>query len=250
MNLIRYTGLYAKYNLLETLRVPMSWVGNLFFPTVALLFFVLPQRAIADNPETATAAVISIATFAVMTSSLFGLGIGVAQSKERPWDAYLRTLPAPALARILAEVFSTGLVGLVAALPLIVIGGIFTAATVTPLQLVAGYLALAVSALPFMFIGISVGYAFASKAAIAVVQILMFGLAFGGGLFLPPTLFPQWLDVASQLLPSRQVREFVRWAAQGTPINPWLVVGLVLWTVATLVIALLLARRDEAHRYA
>ncbi len=249
MNTLRFAVLYAKYSLIETYRIPMSWIGNLFFPALALCFFVLPQRSIADNPQSATAAVISMATFAIMTSSLFGFGIGISQSRELPWDAYRRTLPAPALARILSEVFSTGLVGLVAVVPLVVIGKLFTAATVPLPSLLFGYLVLALCALPFMFVGICVGYAFPSKAAIAVVQILMFALAFGGGLFLPPQLFPGWLDVLSQMLPSRQAREIVIWAAQGTPVSGWLVAGLVAWTLALLGLALVLGRRDQTRRF-
>lgn len=249
MSLIRFTALYAKYSLIETYRIPMAWIGNLVFPALALCFFVLPQRSVADNPTYATAAVISMATFAIMTSSLFGFGMGVAQNRERPWDAYQRTLPAPALARILSEVFSTGLVGIVAVIPLVVIGKLFTAATVPVPNLLLAYLVLVLCALPFMFMGICVGYAFSARAAIAVVQILMFAMAFGGGLFLPPQLFPDWLDTLSQALPSRQAREIVIWAAQGVDVNGWLVVGLIAWTAALLWLALLLFRRDQTRRF-
>lgn len=249
MRTIRFTLLYAKYSLIETVRVPMAWIGNLVFPALALCFFVLPQSAVAGDRAAATAAVISMATFAVMVSSLFGLGMGVAQAREQAWDAYKRTFPAPAVARVFAEVFSTGLVGLIAVIPLIALGGLFTAARVSPANLLLGYVALAVGALPFMLIGICVGYAFPAKAAIAVVQILMFALAFGGGLFFPPSLFPGWLDAVSRLLPSRQVRELVLWAAQGQSIDPLLLLGILLWSAAALAVALLLARRDQAKRY-
>ncbi|MEZ3159541.1 ABC transporter permease [Microbacterium sp. BWT-B31] len=245
----RLTLLHAKYGLIETFRVPIAVIGTLVFPALALLFFVVPQRAVADNPLFATQAVISLSVFAVMSNSLFSFGLTIAENREKPWDPYLRTLPAPGLARVLAQVLSTGTLGLVAILPVIVVGGVFTAAEAPPARILAGVVALAVSALPFMFIGISIGYAMPFKAAIAVIQVVMFGLAFIGGLFLPPILFADWLDAISKFTPSRQAREFVIWAVEGGTLEWWVWVGLVVWTTATLALALVLFRRDEGRRY-
>ncbi len=155
-------------------------IGTLVFPALALLFFVVPQRAVADSPLYATQAVISLSVFAVMANALFSFGLTIAESREKPWDPYLRTLPAPGIARVLAHVLSTGLLGLAAIIPVIVIGGLFTAAEASPPRILLGVIALGVSALPFMLIGIAIGYALPFKAAIAVIQIVMFSLAFLG----------------------------------------------------------------------
>lgn len=249
-SVLRSTLLYARYSLLQTVRVPMSWVGNLVFPTLVLCVFVLPQPDVVADPAASRDAVLSLATFAVMTSSLFGLGLGVAQNREHPWTRYTRTLPAPASARILSETISTGCVSVVAVLPVLLVGLVCTAADFTPGELLGGYLALAVSALPFMMLGIAVGNAFPAKAAIAVVQILMFGLAFGGGLFLAPSGFPHWAADVSLALPTRQAREFVLWAGAGAAFPGWLVLGLVGWTVVFFALALWLVRRDQSRGYA
>jgi ABC-2 type transport system permease protein len=248
-SILRLTRLHAKYSLIETFRIPIAVIGSLVFPALALLFFVVPQRAVADDPLFATQAVISLSVFAILANSLFSFGLTIAENREKPWDPYLRTLPAPGIARVLAQVSSTGLMGFVSILPVIIVGGVATAATASPLHILAGLVALAVSALPFMFIGICIGYAMPAKAAIAVVQVVMFGLAFGGGLFLPPQLFAPWLDVFSRFLPSRQAREFVVWAVQGGELPWWSWVGIVVWTVVMLALALVLFRRDEGRRY-
>ncbi|MFK4836199.1 ABC transporter permease [Microbacterium sp. ZW T2_14] len=245
----RLTLLHARFGLIETFRVPIAVIGTLVFPALALLFFVVPQRAVADDPEFATQAVISLSVFAVMSNALFSFGLTISENREKPWDPYLRTLPAPGVARVFAQILSTGLLGLVAIIPLIVVGGIFTAAEAPVLRVLAGLVALAVSALPFMLIGTTIGYALPFKAAIAVIQIVMFGLAFVGGLFLPPILFADWLDTISKFTPSRQARELVIWAVQGGPLEWWVWVGVVAWTTLSLAAALLLFRRDEGRRY-
>ena len=59
--------LHAKVEFLQTVRIPIAVIGNLLFPGMALLFFVVPQRALAQDPVLATAAVAQLAAFAVMS---------------------------------------------------------------------------------------------------------------------------------------------------------------------------------------
>ncbi len=243
------TFVHAKYNLLETARIPIAIISALVFPALALSMFVVPQRVVAEDPVLATQAVISMSVFAILANSLFSFGMTISENRETPWDPYLRTLPAPGISRVLAHVFSTGVLGMAAILPVIAIGGLLTAAEAEWWRVLFGFGALALSALPFMFIGICIGYTLPSKAAIAVVQVVMFGLAFGGGLFLPPMLFADWLNSISMFLPSRHAREFVIWAVQGGDLEPWVWLGVVAWTAATFVLALVLFRRDEGRRY-
>ena len=240
---------HAKYTLLETARVPIAIIGGLVFPALSLLFFVIPQQAVTSNPAFALQAVISLCIFAVLANSLFSFGLTIAENREKPWDPYLRTLPAPGLARVLAHILSTGTLGLVSVLPVVILGALLTEADASLPRILAGLLALAVSSLPFMLIGICIGYSMPSKAAIAVVQVMMFGLAFGGGLFLPPVMFADWLNTLSQFLPSRQAREVVIWAVSGGELPAWAWIGVVAWTVGLLLLALLLFRRDEGRRY-
>lgn len=240
---------HAKYSLLETARTPISIISALAFPSLGLLFFVVPQQEVASNPLWATQAVIGMSVFAIMSNSLFSFGLTISEDREKPWDPYLRTLPVSGVSRVLAYVFSIGLIGFTAILPVILIGALFTSAEASVGGILLGLVALAVSALPFMLIGIAIGYSMSAKAAIAVVQIVMFGFAFVGGLFLPPILFADWLNTLSKFFPSRHAREFVIWAVQGGELEWWVWVGLLSWTVVMLVAALWLFRRDEGRRF-
>lgn len=243
------TAIHAKYSLIETFRTPIAIIGSAVFPTLAFLFFVVPNRAVAQNPEYATQAVISMCVFAVMVGALFSFGLGVAEKREKPWHPYLRTLPAPGVVRVFAEVLSTGLISFVSILPVVAVGGFLTAAEAPWWRILLGLVALALAGLPFMFLGIAIGYSMPMKAAIAVIQIVMFAFAFAGGLFLPPVMFADWLNTLSQFFPSRQARELVIGAVQGGPIEWWVWVGILLWTLGALALALILFRRDEGRRY-
>ena len=246
---LRLTAVHTRYSLLETLRVPIAIIGSLAFPALAFLFFVVPQRAVADDPVFATQAIIQMMVFAVMANALFGFGIGISQARETPWDPYLRTLPVSGAARILAQLFATGALGIAALVPVLVLGVLLTNADAQPLGILMGAVALIVSSLPFLLVGVAIGYGMPMKAAIAVAQIAMFGLAFAGGLFLPPVLFPDWLDALSKFLPARQAREAVIHAVQGGDVPWWAWIGIVVWTVVLAVLVLVLYRRDEGRRF-
>jgi len=245
----RLTVLHAKYAMIETFRVPIAVIGSLVFPALALLFFVVPNRFVADDVTMATQAVVSMSVFAVMANGFFSFGLTIAENREQAWDPYLRTLPAPGIVRVLAQIFATGAMGIAAIIPVIAVGGLFTAADASVLRILFGLVVLAVVAVPFMLIGACIGYAMPMKGAIAVVQVAMFGFAFGGGLFLPPVLFADWLNTLSMWLPSRQARELVIWAVEGGQLEWWAWVGIFAWTAGLLVLALVLFRRDEGRRY-
>ncbi|MGY6499224.1 MAG: ABC transporter permease [Microcella sp.] len=241
--------MHLRMLVIETLRVPIAVIGTMAFPALSLLFFVVPNRAVADDPVLATQAVLGLAVFAVMVSALFNLGLTVAENREKPWDPYLRSLPLPAAVRISAQVSSTAVFSFLALVPVLVVGALATAAQVSAIGLLSGLVVLAVTSIPFLLLGAAIGYAFSSKAAIAVIQVGMFGFAFGGGLFFPPQFFPEWLEMLSRFFPSRHARELTLAAVEGTNPELWMLAGAIIWTLGTAALALWLYRRDEGRRY-
>ncbi len=249
MSTLALTLVTTKYNLIETARVPIAIIGSIVFPTLAFCLFVLPQRVVADSPELAAAATASMIVFAFMSAGLFSIGLDLADQRAKPWAPYLRTLPGSAVARIAGLVLATLVIATVAMVPLLIVGGMFTSARPEPLDLALAIVLVIVTALPSMLIGAIIGTAFGPKAAIAITQVAMFLLAFGGGLFLPPQLFPSWLDALSSALPIRHAREIVVGAATGTGAPWWAIVGIIAWTLALAAVAVWLYRRDEGRRY-
>lgn len=245
----RLTVLHARYLVLEALRTPIAVIGTAFFPALALLFFVVPQSAVADDPPSATAAAAQLSMFAVISVCLFSFGAAVAEDRSLPWDPYLRTLPAGATPRILGRLL-TGLVfALIGIAPVVVIAALLTAATLTPAQAVLGLAALVGGAVPFLGIGLALGYSLSPKAAVPIAQVILFPMAFAGGLFLPPETFPAWLDTISRLLPSRAGRDLVVAAVGSGDLALESVLVLVVWAVLGLGLAGWAYRRDEGRRF-
>jgi ABC-2 type transport system permease protein len=238
---------HARFLLLETVRVPVALIGTLFFPSVAMLFFVVPFAS--EDPVAATYATASMVTFAVMTSNLFGHGIGVAADRALPWDAYTRTLPAGPGPRFAGRIIVGVVMTVAALLPVVAIAALLTDASTTPLGLVLGAGAVIVAAVPFTFMGLAVGYGLPMKAALAVAQVLFFPLAFLGGLMSSPTNPPGFVQAVAPYLPTRGAVELMWAAVADFSPDPKALVMLGVWTVVLAGLAVLAYRADQGRRF-
>jgi ABC-2 type transport system permease protein len=244
----RLTALHTRYQFIETIRIPIAVIGTTLFPTLSLLFFIVPQP-FAEDPAAATAATAQLAVFAVMSVSLFNYGVGVAEERALPWDAYTRTLPAGSSPRLVGRLLNGLAFVILGLVPLVLIAWLLTAATLPPSRLALTAAALLAAGLPLFALGISIGYSLSTKAALAVAQLLLLPLAFGGGLFLPPETFPGWLNAISTWLPTRAGRDLVVTATTGVELPATTVFVLVGWTLLTGSLAVWAYRRDEGRRF-
>lgn len=246
---VRLALLHTRYQVVETLRIPIAVIGNMLFPALAMFFFVVPQRSVAGGPLIATAAVGQLGMFAVMSTCLFTFGVGAAEDRALPFDPYVRTLPAGPTPRLIGRMLTGGIFAVLGLVPLVLIGWLFTEATVTWTQAGTGLLVILAAAIPFLALGLGIGYSMSAKAAIAVVQVVLFPLAFAGALFLPPEMFPGWLDAFSQALPSRAGRDLLVEALTGAPAGASAVPVLIGWGAVFVALALWAYRRDEGRRF-
>ena len=238
---------HARFQLIETFRIPMALIGSAFFPAASMIFFVVPF--VGNDPVYATYATASMITFVVMTSNLFQYGIGVAEDRAQPWDPYARTLPVGAAPRFAGRILA-GLVMMGASLiPVVVIAAVATEATITPVGFLAAVAVVALIAVPFTLMGLAIGYSLPAKAAIVLAQVLFFPLAFGGGLMTAPGSAPGFVETIAPYLPTGAAVRLM-WAAVGDfPLEPASIAALLGWTFALAGVAIWAYRRDEGRRF-
>jgi ABC-2 type transport system permease protein len=150
---------------------------------------------------------------------------------------------------VLARLLNGVLFALLGLLPLLLVAALLTEATVSPVEAVLGLASLAVAGTPLLFMGVALGYSLPVKAAVPVAQVLLFPLAFGGGLFIPPNGFPDWLDAVSRALPTRAGRELVIAATTGSDLPATALPVLAVWAAAAGAVAVWAYRRDEGRRF-
>jgi ABC-2 type transport system permease protein len=238
---------HARFQLIETLRIPIALIGSAFFPAASMLFFVVPF--VGDDPVYATYATASMVTFAVMTTNLFQYGVGVAEDRSHPWDPYTRTLPAGPGPQFLGRIIAGLVLMTISLIPVVIIAALLTAATVAPTAFLAALGATFVIAVPFILMGLSIGYALPAKAAIVVAQLLFIPLAFGGGLMTAPGSAPGFVEDLAPYLPTGGAARLMWAAVGGFPFDVSSMAALAGWTVVLAGVAVWAYRRDEGRRF-
>ena len=96
---------HTKVQVIDLIRTPIAIISTTICPTLAFLFFVLPQSEVTSNAIYSLGVVAQLGVFGVMSAYLFGYGIGVAEERANPWTTYLRTgtIPQTAYDRHYAE---------------------------------------------------------------------------------------------------------------------------------------------------
>lgn len=244
---VRMTLMHARYQVLRTTRVPIALLGTAFFPGASMLFFVVP--ATGSDPVGATYATAAMVVFSTMISNLFGHGVGVAEERQHPWDFYTRTLPSGPGPKFVGRLLSGLLTMLLSLLPLLAIAVLATDATTTPLGFLTAVGVVILVSIPFTLMGLTIGYLLPIRAALAVVQLTFFPLAFAGGLFSGAGQAPGFIETIAPFTPTRGAAEMM-WAAVGDyRMNPVAAIAFAGWTVLLAVLAVYAYRRDEGQRF-
>ncbi|GAA1349531.1 hypothetical protein GCM10009636_06590 [Arthrobacter koreensis] len=248
--------IHTRAQVLEQLRIPVAVLSSTVFPTLALVFFVLPQTAVTSNPEASLISIAQLAVFGVMSAFLFNYGIGVAEERANPWSSYVRTLPAGAFPATVARAVTAMMFAFFALIPVLAVGAattaglqLYTDGTLSWWRIPASVAVWLLCGLPFLFLGLLIGYLCTSKVAIALTQVVFFPLAFAGGMMLPPAIFSPGLNTFSLFLPSRAARDISVSVFSGTELAPSSVICFLAWTILLCAGAVWANRRDQGRRF-
>ena len=204
---MRLAFAHARAQIVELVRFPGFSVGTLAFPSVLFVLFGLPRGD--KHPELLLA---SYAAFAVLGVGFFQFGVSGAIERGTPWQAWLRTLPAPPTARIGARVIAA-LVFTVASVTVVVVVALATtSAALSAVAWIRLVVSLFAGSVPFVVLGLVIAYWASPKSALPVANILYILLAYAGGLWTGPGDLPQVVQSISPYTPARQWGD-VLWAA-------------------------------------
>lgn len=230
----------------RTMRNPGFWVPTVLFPMMLYSFFgaSLPPAGIYSQM-----AIASFAVYGVVGIGFYQFGVGVAQTREDPFDSWQRTLPASALPNALAQISVAIILALSAVLLVFLASFVFGK---SPLSLAASLNLLAVCALvaiPATLMGIALGYSASAKAAPALANLIFLPLAFLGGLWIPPSQMPDIINKISLWVPTRMMGEFAWSAVAGKLPDTRFILDLGAYTIVLGVLVVFLVRRDRLKRF-
>lgn len=235
---------HARVQIVELVRFPGFTAGTLAFPGVVYVLFGLPRAG--HDPELVLA---SYCAFGVIGVGFFQFGVSGAIERGSPWQAWLRTLPAPPAVRIAARVLAA-LAFTAAAVAVVVV----LSFTTTPVSLSAIEWARLIAALvagsgPFVVLGLTIAYWTSPKSALPVANVLYMLLAYAGGLWTGPADLPRIVRAISPYTPARQWGDVLWPAVTGEPwrASHWL--ALLAYALAFGALAAWGFARDELRNY-
>lgn len=182
---------------------------NLRLPQFALPTIITPAAfyalfAIGLSKGNSQAAAYSLATFGVFAATgpaLFGFGAGVAVERENGLIELKRVSPLPPSAYVVAKLVSAGVMAAIA-LALIYTLGVLGGVHMSVARWAALVCIQLVSVVPYALIGFAVGMRLGAKGAIAGANALYLGFSILGGLWMPITMLPGWIQEVAWITPS------------------------------------------------
>jgi ABC-2 type transport system permease protein len=182
----------------------------LFFSVLypSFIYLIFSSSAGSDDKVSgsgltvATYLMVSMASFGALTAVLMGNSERIAKERESGWVRQLRLTPLPGRGYVLAKTASAAVVSL----PSIVV--VFLAAAgIKHVRLDAWqWLALTgviwAGSLVFAALGVALGYLASGDAVRPITMIVYFGLSLLGGLWMPSTTFPRFLQDIATWLPT------------------------------------------------
>ncbi|MGW6738314.1 ABC transporter permease [Streptomyces sp. NPDC055013] len=141
---------------------------------------------------------VSMASFGALTAVLMGNSERIAKERESGWVRQLRLTTLPGRGYVLAKTASAAVVSLPSIVVIFVVAAVVKDVRLDPWQWLALTGAIWAGSLVFAALGVAIGYSATGDAVRPITMIIYFGLSLLGGLWMPTTTFPQWLqDIAA-----------------------------------------------------
>jgi ABC-2 type transport system permease protein len=244
--------LEARNELLKLTRMKSYSVSAVFFPLMFYCFFGLAmgQQTHSATPM-ARYLLATYGAFAIMGSTLFAFGAGVAVERGLGWLEVKRASPMPAGAYFVAKAFAAIVFGSTTILLLFAFGAAFGGVRMAPAQWLLTFAALVSGAVPFCALGLIIGNLAGPNSAPGTVNMVYMPLAFCGGLWIPFEFLPKVIQQISPLLPSYHLAQ-IALAIQHAPVQGTIaghVEALIAFACLFLGVAMIVQTREREKMY-
>src|ERR1039458_1771135 len=201
------TGLVA-YGRFELGRLLQSWkflAVTVGFPVIFYMLFLNdrnPGKIVDGTVPWRVYLMVSMCSFGALVAALNAGGTRISGERACGWARQLRVTPLPGWSYVAVK----SAVSMVVVLPVVVlvevVGATFGGVQLGVLTWCELTALLWTTALPFVVLGVFVGFMVNAETAYPVITMLMFVLGYFGGLFTPVDHMPHALQTMAQVLPS------------------------------------------------
>lgn len=222
---------YLHLEIRRLLRKPQLLAMTVALPVVLFEVFtgILPGGDLGGISSTAYT-MVDLAAYGALGAGMFSAA-GIALERKIGWNRQLRLTPLPPAAYVVAKGLTAWLVTL-PALVLVYVAGALGGVSMPLLSWVELVAVSWAALLPFVLLGIALGYLGTSETIQVVTTFLMLGLALLGGLWIPVEAMPGAMAAIARVLPSFWMAAAGRAVLGGAGFSWVGVVVLAGWTAA------------------
>jgi ABC-2 type transport system permease protein len=145
---------------------------------------------------------VSMASFGALTAVLMGNSERIAKERESGWVRQLRLTTLPGRGYVLAKTAGAAVVSLPSIVVVFVVAAAVKHVRLDAWQWLALTGAIWAGSLVFAALGVAIGYLASGDAVRPITMIIYFSLSILGGLWMPSTTFPNWLQNIAKWLPT------------------------------------------------
>ncbi|HEX3789065.1 MAG TPA: ABC transporter permease [Pseudonocardiaceae bacterium] len=232
----------------RALRTPRALIFTIVFPVVLFLVYkgLYGDQKIAGTNVTYT--VYLMCSMAAFGSFMAAMNAGARTAVERSvgWQRQLRLTPLTSRGYLLSK----AAVGMIVALPpvvLVSLVGAFSGAHLGAAGWVQVVVGVWVATLPFAVLGLLIGQLATAETMQVYTSGAMLLFSLLGGLWIPVTIFPNWLADIAKVLPSYWLADIGQSAALGNHDIGRAVEVLAIWTVVLGFAVVRRYQRDSAR---
>lgn len=206
---MKHLGALMKIELTLTKRQVAYFLLSVGMPTAFYLIF----SGLVDGPVPQNFArdyMMSMTAFSMMSTALFSLPTILYTDKVNNWQKVLRHSPISMVEYYISKFLSLVLDYLVSIVVVFSVGHWVRQVDMPALDWVLAAVLLIVGSVAFVAIGIALTLLPSMQLTSVVGNILYLGLAVLGGLWMPVSLFPDWMQAIGKNLPTYQLMQLLR----------------------------------------
>ena len=196
----------VKLEIKRTLRNKKFMFFSVIYPSVLYLIVSGAGSGSTTIPHTHLSMqlyyLVAMASFGALTAVLMGNSERIAKEREKGWVRQLRLTALPGHGYVVAKIASAATVTLPAIVVVELVAGIWKDVRMDAWQWLALTVAVWAGSLVFAALGVAIGYVASGDAVRPITMIVYFALSILGGLWMPATVFPQWLQDIARWLPT------------------------------------------------
>jgi ABC-2 type transport system permease protein len=212
----RTIAAYARLELRRALRNRRHVMFSVGIPVFFYLLYtgVLGGKDAAVDPTWSATFMISMAAYGMIAASLAS-AMPIAQERASGWTRQLRITPLAPSAWIVTKLLVAYLTGLPALVLVSLAAIVLNHVDLPPATWVAILVSMAIGVLPFVGLGMLIGFVLDVNSAQGAMTITSIGLAVMGGLWAPLSTFPDGLATIGRMLPSYRFAD-LGWSSRAT----------------------------------